>query len=261
MLFFLPNVAVDEVELADAFDDIDVKGGRIVDEVTHCCLLPTFLAWRVASRRLGEESVKSSDSTSSGRCRSCGFVGTGAVSRRVTPRCLVGVTDARHASKVVCIDTDESLNAFVVVASFTVFVLAFFAGSREGEGCAGESIKSNVSIVFGSGGVEGRSKIVLVSAGSVFERWIGARLLLFVTLGGSSSRTGDGDFSRSGRGSGVAVRGLAGGEDKRSIVSCDASTGGDERPGTQSTLSCAFTSAREALSPGLVTFAKASMRT
>jgi hypothetical protein len=148
------------------------------------------------------------------------------------PRCLVGDTDTRHASKVVCVGTDESRDALVVDVSFAVLVLAFFAGSGKGEGCAGESIKSNVSIVFESGGVEGRSRIVLVSAGSVLERWIGARLLLFTTLGGRSSRAGDGDFSRSGRGSGVAVRGLIGGEDNRSIVSLnDASAGGDERAG------------------------------
>ena len=60
--------------------------------------------------------------------------------------------------------------ALIVDASFAVLVFAFFAGNREGEACAGESIKSNVSIVFGSGGVEGRSKIVLVSAGNVLER-------------------------------------------------------------------------------------------
>lgn len=261
ILFFLPLVDVDEVEPVDAFDDIEVKGGRIVDDVADCRSLATLFCC-AASGRLGDEKDKSNDSTSSDGCRSCGFAGTGAVIREeVVPRCLVGDNDRRQVSKVVCVGTDESRMALDVAVSFVVLVLAFFTGSREGEGCAGESIRSNVSIDFGSGGVEGRSKIALVSAGSVFERCIGP-LLLFGTPRGRSSRAGDNNFSRSGRGSGVAVRGLIGGEDNRSIVWLGkASASGDERAGIYATLSWALASAREALSPGFVTFAKASMRT
>lgn len=172
MLFFLPNAETDEVELADVFEDIDVNGGRVVNDVTESCsLLTSFRERRVASGRFGEKNVKSSDSTSSDGLRNCGGAGTGAASNKgVVPRCLVGVADARHASKVVCFGTDESRDAPVTAASFNVLVLAFFAGSCKGEGCTGDSAKSRVSIVLKSGGVEGRSKTSLVSAGSVFER-------------------------------------------------------------------------------------------
>ena len=42
ILFFLPLVDVDEVELAEAFDDIEVKGGRVVDDVADCRSLVTL---------------------------------------------------------------------------------------------------------------------------------------------------------------------------------------------------------------------------
>lgn len=172
MLFFLPSAETEEVELADVFDEIDVNGGRAADDVAgSCSLLTSFWERRVASGRFGEESVKSSDSTSSGGLRNCGGAGTGVASNKgVVSRCLLGVADARHASKVVCFGTDESRDALVAAASFNVLVLAFFAGSCKGEGCTGDSAKSKVSIVLKSGGVEGRSKTSLVSAGSVFER-------------------------------------------------------------------------------------------
>lgn len=150
-----------------------------------------------------------------------------------------------------CFGTD-GFREVLVAASFPVLVLAFFAGSGEGEGLAGESTKSNVSIVFRSGGVEGRSKTVLVSAGSVFERCIGARLLRFVMLGGNSPGIGDSDFSRYGWG---------GGEDNKSTTSLCASAAWDDGTGRSSAFSCAFASAREALRPGFVTLAKASIRT
>lgn len=38
MLFFLLDVE-DAVEVCDAFDDIDVNGGRVVDVVVGCCTL------------------------------------------------------------------------------------------------------------------------------------------------------------------------------------------------------------------------------
>ena len=94
----------------------------------------------------------------------------------VTPRRLVGVADARHASNVDCFDllgdktTEVSRDAVVAGASLVLRVLAFFAGNCEGEGWAGESTKSNVSIVFRRGGVDGRSGTALISAGSVLER-------------------------------------------------------------------------------------------
>ena len=88
----------------------------------------------------------------------------------------MGVTDARHASNVDCFDLlgdkarEASRDAVVTGPSLVLRVLAFFAGNCEGEGCAGESTKSNVSIVFRRGGVDGRSGIALISAGSVLER-------------------------------------------------------------------------------------------
>ena len=57
--------------------------------------------------------------------------------------------------------------------------------------------RSSVSIVSDNGGVPERSVSAPRSAGSVFERCIGARLLRLVTLAGKSSNTGDSDFSRS----------------------------------------------------------------
>ena len=176
MLFFLPGAGeADDAEFAEAveaFDDIDVNGGRVVVDVTGCCsLAAAFRENRVVSEGIGEGSVKSSDSTSSDGCRSCIGAGAGApIDDRVAPRCLVGVTDARHASKVACFGTEVSLAALVVAVSLAFRVFAFLAGNCEGEGCAGESTKSRVSIVFGSGGVEGLPSSALISAGSVFER-------------------------------------------------------------------------------------------
>ena len=94
----------------------------------------------------------------------------------MTPRRLVGVTDARHASNVDCLDllgdnaTEVSRDSVLAGPSLVLRVLAFFAGSCEGEGWAGESTKSNVSIVLRRGGVDGRSGTALMSAGSVLDR-------------------------------------------------------------------------------------------
>jgi len=150
-----------------------------------------------------------STSSDTERSRSGGGAGW-ALKTGVARRSLVGVTDARHASSVDCIDfpegtfTTASRDALVLGVSLVCRVFAFFAGSCEGEGRAGESIRSSISMEQGRGGVEGRSNIVLVSAGSVLERWIGARLLRLVTLGGSSIGAGEDDFSRCGC-SGISV--------------------------------------------------------
>lgn len=181
-------------------------------------------------------------------------------------RGLVGVTDARHASNVDCIDFPEgasivvSRDALVVGPSFIRRVFAFFSGSGEGEGRAGESTRSSVSIEPGRGGVEGRSKMVLVSAGSVLERCMGARLLRLVTLGGSSTDTGDKDFSRCSCG-GASIRGFTGdGDDKSMKSSCGCVAGRDGDRGRSETFSCDCARARANLKPGLVTFANVSIR-
>jgi len=98
------------------------------------------------------------------------------LSAEVTPRRFVGVTDTRHAFNVDCFDLlgdkarEVSRDAVVAGPSLVLRVLAFFAGNCEGDGWAGESTKSNVSIVFRRGGVDDRSGTALISAGSVLER-------------------------------------------------------------------------------------------
>lgn len=102
-----------------------------------------------------------------------------------------------------------ALSACVVVVRDFVF----FAGC-EGEGRTGELNMSNVSIVSSNGGVFGRSRMLPNSAGSVCDRSMGARLRLFVTLGGRSCIMGDGDFSRIGCGTGAGLLGATGDESK-----------------------------------------------
>jgi hypothetical protein len=193
-------------EVCDAFDDIDVNGERFVDGAA----VRRGFAGPSCAEGTGDESVRSRVSTSSNTVRSFGGAGIGAaLMAGVEPRSFVGVAEARQASRVVCLDfpgddrTEVSRDALAGDASF-VRVFAFLASSLEGEGWTGESTRSKVSIGFRSGGVDARSNIALVSAGSVFDRCIGARLLLFVTLGGSSN-IGDSDFSRSGIGTRPAV--------------------------------------------------------
>lgn len=83
-----------------------------------------------------------------------------------------------------------------------------------------------------------------------------------ITLGGKSSRTGESDSSGSSCGRGVKVRGFTGDEDNKSIVSYSVvAVVCDDGAGRSLALSWAFASAREALTPGFVTFAKDSIRT
>jgi hypothetical protein len=259
--------AVDDAEREDveAFDEIDVSGGRVG---TGCRVSSRWSCKGAESK--GDESVKSKVSQSADEDRSCGGGGIGAALKvGGARRSFVGVTEARHASKVLCFDfpgdesTEVPRGAFVVGASFAFRVFAFFAGSCEGEGRAGESTRSSVSIVSSNGGVADRSKTVLLSAGSVFERCIGARLLLFVTLGGSSSSAGDNDFSSSGWIAGAATWALTSDEHSKSTTSVrgrSAGRGGGK--GRSGSWSCAFAfaRARDNLKPGLVTFAKLSIR-
>jgi hypothetical protein len=105
---------------------------------------------------------------------------------------LVGVADARQRSRVVCLVLwgDATEDPRVVLAMGTrsaLRVVVFVLFPRAGHG-GGESTRFNVSIVSAA-----RDEVAMVCA-----RCIGARFLLFVTLGGSSASTGDGDRSRAG---------------------------------------------------------------
>jgi hypothetical protein len=63
----------------------------------------------------------------------------------------------------------------------------------------------------------GRSTVLPISAGSVCDRCIGARLLRFVTLAGNSCGTGEGDFSRGCR-DGAVLRCAIGDDDNKSTT-------------------------------------------
>jgi hypothetical protein len=116
--------------------------------------------------RVGDESVKSSSSGSSLDTRSAGGAGIGVKSMAgSTSRSLVGVADARHMSKVVCLvfPGDEATEAPRDTGTnwlFLVRVFALFAGSCDGEGRTGELSRSTDSTMFSNGGVLGRSEAV-----------------------------------------------------------------------------------------------------
>ena len=195
---------VERLEVCEALEDMDVNGARITDvDSVRDGLAGGGLFLCGAAGRNGDERVKSSVSTSSADRRSSVGTGIGAASiTRAASRSFVGVSEARHASNVVCLDfpgdeaTEVPRSALAAGAVFVARINASLVGSCKDEGRRGESTKSNVSIVSNGGGVFDRPSKVHVSAGSVCERCIGARLFLFVTLEGSSSSTGDRDFSR-----------------------------------------------------------------
>ena len=97
---------------------------------------------------------------------------------------------------------------------------ACFDGGSEGEGRGGELMRSRVSIKF-RGGVEGLSKLPV--SGRVWDRFMGPRLVRFVTLGGSSSSSSSDKKASSLDTGALSLDGLAGEELSKSIV-VDATT-------------------------------------
>ena len=139
---------------------------------------------------------------------------------------------------------------------FVVLVFAFLARACDGDGCAGEVTKSNVSIVSSNGGESGRSRPAVKLAGGVFDRCMGSRRLRLVTLAGKSSNTGESDFSRGGGTAGGLLCCRTGEEETKSTNVALARAGG----GCASLLG-GLDDARNDLDPGLVTFAKLWMPT
>lgn len=130
------------------------------------------------------------------------------------PSGFVGVV--LHTSKVVCFDfpSGEDVEALRRPRA-NCWVLGFLAGIGNGKGSPGEFTKSNVPIVFETkGDVARRSRFVLVAAGSVWERCIGARLL-FVTLAGRSSNPRTTDSLRDCSGVGNITVSRTGDEDSK----------------------------------------------
>ena len=102
--------------------------------------------------------------------------------------------DGDHASSVVCLDLPGDAATkwdCIERGGGALRIFAFFAGSGDGEGPAGELMRSSMSIVPSGGGVNGRSCDADKSAGRVRDRCIGALRRLLVTLDGSSSCEGD----------------------------------------------------------------------
>jgi hypothetical protein len=212
---------VDDTEAVDSeevFEDIEVSGGleeRVVAVRREFEKIPGASAGRI-----GEDSVKSSSSISACDGRSSDGVGTGAACMTgPTFRNFVGVTDARHVSSVVCLVLPGDGATEVPRGSLVIGrVLAFFAGNCEGEGCAGELSKSKVSMMSSNGGVDGRSDLAPMFAGSVCDRCIGCLFLLFVTLDGRSSKTGGSAFSRVAPRVGAVLLDITGDEESRSMT-------------------------------------------
>lgn len=230
---------LDEDEDRDALDEMDVRGGRARVVGAGCGAFN------------GDERVRSRESMISDERRSCGGVGMGASSKMlVGSRSFVGVWEARHVSSVVCRPFPGDAVTDAPRLAFVSRVFAFLVGICDGEGCAGKSTKSNVSIVS-TGSVSGRSSVVLRLVGRVFERCMGALLLRFVTLAGRSSSTGGSEFSRTGTVTGGLLCCRTGEEDSRSI------TAAFDRAGWGPiSVSCDFANPRDSFDPGLVTFAK-----
>jgi hypothetical protein len=86
-------------------EDIEVSGGRVLDvALIRRVLLGADERDFDGAGRVGDESVKSSSSGSALDGRKFGGAGMGVVSvGGSTSRSLVGVADARHVSKVVCL--------------------------------------------------------------------------------------------------------------------------------------------------------------
>lgn len=205
-------VGIDGSEFVDeceAFSDIKFNGGRDGAVRREFAGRTVSGSGAGAGARDGDESVRSSVSISPCEGRNSTGAGIGSTWMVAVSRNFVGVADARHASSVVCLDfpgdeaTEVSRVALVARRFFAMRVFAFLAGScdGDGDGGTGESTRSKVSTVWIGGGVLDRSTVPN-SAGNVRERCIGPRLLLLVTLEGSS-HIGDGDFSRSGGGAGL----------------------------------------------------------
>ena len=134
--------------------------------------------------------------------------------------------DCDHASSVVCLDfPGDAATKWDCIerGGGALRVLAFFAGSGDGEGPAGELMRSSMSIVPSGGGVKGRSCDTDKSAGRVRDRCIGAHCLLLVTLEGSSSWIGDIEDTFA-----CGSAAFAGDEDGRSTIVLLASLVGGE---------------------------------
>lgn len=234
---FSPLDDLDKEEERDALDDIEVSGGR------------ARAGW--AGTFDGDENVKSRVSIRSEERRSCVGVGMGASSNiLVVFRTFVGVWEARHVSSVVCLPFPGEAVTDVPRVGFVVRVLAFLARACDGDGCADELARSNVSIVSSNGGKSGRPRSAVKFAGSVFERCIGSRRLRLVTLAGKSSKTGERDISRGGRIAGGLLCCRTGEEESKSTnVAFGRAVGGC------TSLLGALDDARNNLEPGLVTFA------
>lgn len=153
-------------------------------------------------------------------------------------------------SSVVCLPFPGEAVTEAPRAGFVNRVLAFLLGAWDGDGCAGEETRSNVSIVFSNGDESRHSRSAVKFAGSVFERCIGSRRLRLVTLAGKSSKTGESDFCRGGDIGGLLCCRTGEEESKSTNVALGRAGGG----GTS--LLDALDDARDALKPGLVTFAK-----
>jgi hypothetical protein len=254
-LELFPLLGIEHDDSEEELEDINVNGGRVVDEaaVRRAVAGIGF----DAADRVGDDSVKSSSSTSFRDGRKSSGVGIGVVSSAgAISRSFVGVADALHVSNVVCFvfsgeDATEIPRGALATSVVMIRVFAFFAGSCDGEGIIGELSRSIDSTVFDNGGVLGRSEISPSCAGRVCDRCIGSRFFLFVTLAGSSGKTGEGDFLETGRGTGAALLCATGGEDSRSMISSDCGVGCRELEGA----SRAFANVRESFDPGFVTFA------
>lgn len=129
--------------------------------------------------------------------------------------------------------------------------LALLAGICVERGRIGELSRSKVSTACTTGGDFDRRGGMLGLAGSVCDRCIGPLTLRFVTLDGSSGKTGEGDFCRARGGTVAVVLGASGDDDNRSM----ASSGVDRDVGA----ACVFADARASCEPGFVTFAKRLM--
>ena len=126
-------------------------------------------------------------------------------------------------------------------------IFAFLVRACVGDG---ELARSSVSIVSSGGGETDRLSSALKSAGSVFERCIGARLLLFVTLAGKSSSTGVSDFSLNlDTGAGLLCCRTGDDESRSTTAASDCANGATP-------CSLVFANTREDREPGFVTFAK-----
>jgi hypothetical protein len=246
-------------ESEEEFDDIEVSGGRAwTGAAARRELVAAAGCDLDGAIRGGDERVKSNSSTSlrDGWSSLGAGIGVGSIADLVSCN-FVGVTEARHASSVVClvfpgeIGTDTPRDG---LATSVLFVR--FGSSCDGEGSIGELSRSSVSTISAKGGVFGRPIRAPISDGSVCDRCIGARLLRLVTLGGSSGRTGEGDFWRGGRGAGAGLFSAIGDEDSKSITfSSDREFACDRLSG----VSCVFAKARESFEPGFVTFANRSI--